>query len=83
MAFLGLSELLPEVAENETRSIIFFENRIGFPPAGQYTFFELFCDELNCDCRNAMIFVYYAEEKRIVAQLRYFWKSRPIIKSWI
>lgn len=76
MTFQSFQELLPEIAEDETRSITILQNEPGLPPIGQYMFIELFCTELDCDCRNVMIVVFHVEKERQVAQLRYCWETK-------
>jgi tetratricopeptide (TPR) repeat protein len=76
MTFQSFQELLPEIAEDETRSITILQNAPGLPPAGQYMFIELFCNEIDCDCRNAMIVVFHVEKKQQVTRLRYCWESK-------
>jgi hypothetical protein len=67
MTFLPLYELLPEIAEKETRTITILEKFPGMPPPGNYSLIELFCAENDCDCRNVMIIVFHAEDERQVA----------------
>lgn len=76
MAFQSFQELLPDVAEHETRSLTIIEETPGMPPVGQYMFAELFCNELDCDCRNAMIVVGHVETGRTITQLRYCWETQ-------
>ncbi|MCB1181045.1 MAG: tetratricopeptide repeat protein [Chlamydiia bacterium] len=76
MTFQSFQELLPEIAENETRSITILQNASGLPPAGQYMFIELFCTELDCDCRNVMIVVFHVEKELQVTRLRYCWETK-------
>lgn len=76
MTFQPFQELLPEIAENETRSITILQNAPGLPPAGQYMFIELFCTELDCDCRNVMIVVFHVENDQQITRLRYCWETK-------
>ncbi len=76
MLFQPFQELLPEIAENETRSITILQNAPGLPPLGQYMFIELFCTELDCDCRNAMILIYHVEKRQTITRLRYCWETK-------
>lgn len=76
MSFQAFHELLPEIAEDETRSITILDSIPGKPPHGQYMFIEFFCTELDCDCRNVMIVVFHVEKERQVARLRYCWGTK-------
>lgn len=76
MTFQSFQELLPEIAEDETQSITILQNEPGFPPVGQYMFIELFCNEIDCDCRNVMIVIFHVEKKRQIARLRYCWETK-------
>lgn len=76
MTFQPFQELLPEIAENETRSVTLLQSAPGLPPTGSYVFIELFCTDLDCDCRNAMILVFHTETDRLVTRLRYCWEEK-------
>jgi hypothetical protein len=53
MPFAPLYELLPEVANTETRNIKVLDGD-GLP-RGTYIFSEMFCNDERCDCRRAFI----------------------------
>ncbi|HJL15155.1 MAG TPA: hypothetical protein RMH99_05840 [Sandaracinaceae bacterium LLY-WYZ-13_1] len=55
MPFVPLHELLPDVAEAETRSITLLDE--DGDSLGSDFFFEMFCDEPGCDCRRVFIHV--------------------------
>lgn len=76
MIYKSLQELLPQIAENETRSLTVLQSGLGLPPAGQYAFIELFCSDPDCDCRNVMIYVFHVEKQQQVTQLRFCWEKQ-------
>jgi len=58
----------------ETRSITIFE-RYNELPAGDYGLFEMYCDEVNCDCRRVIINVISNLSNKSVAVIAYGWES--------
>ena len=70
----------PEVAANETRSLIVF-NRKDIPH-GEYGFLEYYCDDLNCDCHRVLIRVAPAQEpEKILATINYGWQSKEFYEQ--
>lgn len=57
MSFMSMHNLLPELAERETRSIMFSPEQDSdgrIVPGEEYAFVELFCTDPGCDCRRVM-----------------------------
>ena len=55
-----MHDLLPELAERETRSIMVQENNRYNVPAGDYGLLEMYCDEEDCDCRRVFFNVLHS-----------------------
>lgn len=74
--FIPLHELLPKLAEDETRSLIFTnkpfflknfikKEKLLSQKYKRYEFHESFCSDPDCDCRKAMINVFNQEGERV------------------
>lgn len=59
MSMMRFGRLFPDLAEEETRSLIVVEPGLTwgplFLPADEYGFDELYCAERNCDCRRVLV----------------------------
>lgn len=64
---------LPELGTNETRTIT--TAGLGSLPADEYGLLELYCDELNCDCRRVVIEVIARSTGDTLAIINYGWES--------
>lgn len=79
MEFCSFNQVCPEVANNETRSVLFLEDVLRGPLAGKYHFIEIFCMDPDCDCHNAMIGVYREGapgQFQEITKLRFCWEDR-------
>ncbi|MDQ6763253.1 MAG: hypothetical protein M3015_11580 [Bacteroidota bacterium] len=84
MYFQALYELLPKLAEAETRTITLVSDKNDFHlPAGNYSFIELFCKKEGCDCRRVMFLVVHDKEKEPLACIGYGWESESFYKKWM
>ena len=56
MPYTVFHEKFPEIAKEETRSLI----AIADPklPEGNYALVEAYCDEVGCDCRRVFFNIY-------------------------
>ncbi|MFK7973532.1 MAG: YecA family protein [Rickettsiaceae bacterium] len=79
-----LHAILPDIAEKETRSITFQGIDPNFPSIrlGSYHFTEMFCTDISCDCRIAMIRV-VDDNGELLATLRYAWESEDFYTDWM
>ena len=70
----------PEIAENETRTIMF----INDPdlPQDTYMLIESYCNEPDCDCRRVFLDVYSGQREEIVAVVAYGWESQEFYREW-
>ena len=72
----------PAIASAETRSIRVFNSKIF--PIGNYGFVEYFCDEIDCDCRRAIIQVVCESTRpKIWATISYGWEPPEFYKDWM
>jgi len=83
MRFSSFFEEFPELIETEFRNIFVFDNNnYKYIPPGNYAFLELFCPELNCDCRKVIINVISADPPKTWTTLNYGWESEEYYKTW-
>jgi len=81
MSFTALHELLPELAEEETRTITIVKP-YGSLPAGSYGIVEMYCDDKKCDCRRVFLSVVSSETFKPVAVIAYGWESLEFYSKW-
>lgn len=83
MIFESFFEEFPELVESEFRNIFVFDNGIHkHIPPGNYAFLELFCPDVDCDCRKVMINVISVEPVKQWAMINYGWGSEEYYKTW-
>jgi hypothetical protein len=82
MPMAPFMERFPDVARRETRSVTVPRGRDL--PAGEYGFFEFYCDEPGCDCRRVIVQVLRPETgwSRIWATVSYGWESLDFYSKW-
>ena len=83
MPYRFLHDLLPELAERETRIITVLDGSSWGLPAGEYSFIEMFCDEPGCDCRRVFFTVLSSFGKRSETVIAYGWESRKFYAKWL
>lgn len=81
MPFAPLHEVLPDLAEQETRTFTILED--GELPAADYTLVELYCDEPGCDCRRVIFSVISSETGMDMAHIGYGWENLSFYKQWL
>lgn len=81
MPYTPFHDRFPDIAENETRSLIIH----GDPelPDGRYIFTEAYCDEQNCDCRRVFFNVFLENTKKLLAVITYGWEKRQYYINWM
>ncbi|MBI4789652.1 MAG: hypothetical protein HY782_21695 [Chloroflexi bacterium] len=53
-------------------------------PDGEYGFLELYCDEVNCDCRRVIINVVTPKTSpKVLATINYGWESLEFYEKWM
>jgi len=74
-------ERFPELGASETRSVTVPDNEEL--PSGEYGFFELYCNEPNCDCRRVVVVVLRPQTGwKFWAVINYGWESVEFYKKW-
>ena len=81
MAYVPLYNYLPDLSDKETRCITIMEDAYGVPK-GEYGLVELYCDDLNCDCRRVFIEVLSRELKESIATIAYGWEDKKFYAKW-
>jgi hypothetical protein len=71
----------PDLAVRETRTVtILRSDRL---PAGEYGFIELYCNEIDCDCRRVLIQVMRPETgDKVWATINYGWEDKSFYDKW-
>jgi hypothetical protein len=71
-----------EVAKTETRSMT-VRGQANLPD-GDYGFLELYCDEVDCDCRRVMIqVVSRTTGPKVWATINFGWESADFYARWM
>ena len=82
MFFASLFDYLPELAAEGTSSIsVYPGNRYNIPP-GDYAFFEMYCNEKDCDCRRVFLNVVSRAAEDVAAVISYGWESKEFYAKW-
>ena len=84
MPYSDLHEVLPDLAERETRSLIVPPGTGQGPlPEGTYTFMGLYCDEPDCDCRRVLFYVQSSFRPGPEAVIAWGWEPRDFYARWM
>lgn len=73
MFYQPFHELFPDVAEEETRTLIVLNNHPELP-ADEYALIEAYCNEPDCDCRRVFFNVGSRRRQKIEAIIAYGWE---------
>lgn len=79
----AFGNLFPEIAQKETRVITIVDQKITGLPKGTYALLELYCTDLNCDCRNVYVNVVNLAFDKPLATISYGWESLSFYKEWM
>ena len=84
MPYQLLHDLLPAIAEAETRTITVFghESETGLP-SGEYAFCEMFCNERGCDCRRVFFYVVSSFRDGPEAVVAWGWETPEFYAKWL
>jgi hypothetical protein len=83
MIFSSFFEEFPELVEREFRNIFVLDNGAHkYIPPGNYAFLELFCPNIDCDCRKVIINIVSVNPTKVWAILNYGWESEEYYKLW-
>ena len=74
--------LFPEVAAEETRSIMIFGEMSTSVPAGEYVLVDSYCATPKCDCRRTFLNVYAEGGDHLLAVISYGWENRRFYVKW-
>jgi hypothetical protein len=85
MNFRLFADYFPDLAEEETRTILVPEDSPTGLPAAAYSFLEMFCDQKGCDCRRVFFYVTSSRmhQDNPAAVISYGWESRKFYGRWI
>ena len=81
MSYAPFHDKFPDIAENETRSLIIHSD--SELPDDIYIFTEAYCDEQNCDCRRVFFNVLSENTKKLLAVITYGWEKRQYYIDWM
>jgi hypothetical protein len=81
MPYAPFFEKFPEIAARETR-VLHVLNLPGLPP-GEYGLLELYCNEINCDCRRVIFDVTEAASGQSKAVIGFGWESSEFYARWL
>jgi len=78
MILIPFYEIFPEIAEKETRRFHFLQDNEDpeAPPAGAYNFVELYCPDLDCDCRKVNIVFISNEDGKEYGTIQFGWEDQ-------
>ena len=79
----AFGNLFPEIAQKETRGITIVDEKITGLPHGTYALLELYCTDLDCDCRNVYINVVNQAFDKHLATISYGWENLSFYKEWM
>jgi len=83
MHYQSFHDLLPAIAEKETRTITVFKNNDLGLPADEYGFVELFCNNKKCDCRRVFFEVFSRNRNQSEAVICWGWENAAFYKKWM
>ncbi|MBU0513088.1 MAG: hypothetical protein KJ638_15485 [Chloroflexi bacterium] len=81
MPFESFHARFPQIAEDETRTLIVMNNP-GIPE-GYYGLIEMYCNESGCDCRRVFFDVYDWDKKKSNAYIAYGWEDEEFYANWL
>jgi hypothetical protein len=81
MPYVPFHEKFPDIAENETRSLIICGD--SELPDDTYSFIEAYCDEEDCDCRRVFFNVFSKNTGELLAVITYGWEKRKYYIDWM
>lgn len=77
MIFIPFYEIFPEIARMKSRVLSVTDQSVSdSPPAGTYRLIELYCPDLDCDCRSVRIIVVSSEEEEGYSTLQFGWEDK-------
>jgi hypothetical protein len=83
MSHTAFGEFYPEIADRETRVVTITDQAITGLPLGAYALIDLYCTDLDCDCRNVYIHVVHKGFSGPIATITYGWEKLSYYKEWM
>ena len=83
MSHTAFGEFFPEIADKETRVVTVIDQALTGLPLGAYALIDLYCTDLDCDCRNVFINVVHEGFPGPVATINYGWEKLSYYKEWM
>lgn len=83
MPYVLFHDHFPEIDERETRTITVLPGSNLGMPAGEYSFLEMFCDDVGCDCRRVFFYVVSSPRKDVEAVVAYGWETPEFYAKWM
>jgi hypothetical protein len=80
MPFVSFHDYFPDLAEEETRCMTVFNDPLLPPDVFALT--ELYCDELDCDCRRVFFDIISSARRSTVAVIAYGWETEEFYRNW-
>lgn len=82
MPYSFFHERFTQIAERETRTITVMPDSDTGLPAGEYVFFEMYCDEPGCDCRRVFFHVVAPHLGGAQAVVAWGWEDLAFYRKW-
>jgi hypothetical protein len=82
MQHLHFKELFPEIDRQETRFITSPEGDPDFP-ADQYGLLEMYCTDIDCDCRRVMLSIVSSKSGKHHCTINFGWEPRSYYEQWM
>lgn len=81
MPYIPFYEHFPELAEEETRCLMAFND--SKLPVDNYDLIELYCDEPGCDCRRVFLNIISEKTGKTLAVIAYGWEDEKYYSKWM
>ncbi|MEG1009896.1 MAG: SEC-C metal-binding domain-containing protein [Clostridia bacterium] len=81
MSYIPIGRFLPDIAYKESKKIKITEDYFGIKK-GEYVLLEMYCNDLNCDCRRVFLEVISCDLCESIATIAYGWESSKFYANW-
>lgn len=83
MPYQLFHDVLPEIAERETRVLRLVRVAEAGPLEPRYSFLEMFCNEPGCDCRRVFFYVMSSDRQALETVIAWGWEPPAFYARWI
>jgi hypothetical protein len=83
MEHVPFGEYFPDIVDKETRTVICYEKNGHNLPPDAYSLIELYCSEVDCDCRRVMLSVVSDSDHRHHLTINFGWEPRSFYEEWM